>query len=66
MESSSSAGSVASSAFSGPMGTSYSSPRMGPPPSATGYRAGNSSRTEKNRYSGAVRRSPTSGTPSIV
>ena len=49
------------------MGTSYSSPRMASPgPPAAGYRAGNSSRTEKNRYMAAVRRSPTSGTPSIV
>ena len=47
-------------------GTSYSSPRTTPPPSATGTRPGNSSRTEKKRYRGAVSTSPRNGCSAIV
>jgi len=47
-------------------GTSYSSPSMLAPSSLTGHSAGNSSRTEKNRYRGAVRAFPRNGFPSML
>src|ERR1700761_9560533 len=63
--SSSSGGSVSSSARSSFIGTSYSSPRMGwPSPSAAGYRPGNWSRNEEKRELGAGSRPPTRGAPS--